>query len=146
MQLTRFTDFGLRVLMYLTHQDRSEPVTITEISECFQISRNHLVKVVHFMGKRKWIVTTRGKGGGLALANTPESYRLGDLIRELEDCDRLIDCVKPSCPLNHGCQLSAALAQAQAQFFATLNQYTLADMLRAPTGLSIIQLHRDNGH
>ena len=98
------------------------------------------------MGQRKWIITTRGKGGGLALANTPDSYRLGDLIRELEDCDRLIDCVKPSCPLNQGCQLSAALAQAQAQFFATLNQYTLADMLRAPTGLSIIQLHRNNGH
>ncbi|MCJ9710841.1 Rrf2 family transcriptional regulator, partial [Bordetella hinzii] len=69
MQLTRFTDFGLRVLMYLTQcRERDKPVTIPEIAERFAISRNHLVKVVHFMSQQGWVAATRGKGGGLALA------------------------------------------------------------------------------
>jgi Rrf2 family nitric oxide-sensitive transcriptional repressor len=76
MQLNRFTDLGLRVLMYLTHRDREQPVTISEIAERFEVSRNHLVKVVHFMGVQGWLNNSRGKGGGLALAQPPEHYRL----------------------------------------------------------------------
>ncbi|MGE8640842.1 MAG: RrF2 family transcriptional regulator, partial [Achromobacter sp.] len=69
MQLTRFTDFGLRVLMYLTQcRDRPAAVTIPEIAGRFDVSRNHLVKVVHFMAQREWVSTSRGKGGGLSLA------------------------------------------------------------------------------
>ena len=69
MQLTKYTDFGLRVLMYLTQSDgRSTPVTVPEIAERFEVSRNHLVKVVHFLSQQGWIATTRGKGGGLRLA------------------------------------------------------------------------------
>lgn len=65
MQLNRFTDFGLRVLMYLTQcRDRSAAVTIPEIADRFGLSRNHLVKVVHFMSQRGWVSTTRGKGAG----------------------------------------------------------------------------------
>lgn len=67
MQLNRFTDFGLRVLMYLTQcRDRPTAVTIPEIADRFGASRNHLVKVAHFMAQRGWVVTTRGKGAGCA--------------------------------------------------------------------------------
>ncbi|MBI1772584.1 MAG: Rrf2 family transcriptional regulator, partial [Burkholderiales bacterium] len=87
MQLTHFTDLGLRVLMYLSHKDRQEPVTISEIATKFAISRNHLVKVVHFLAQKNWITTTRGKGGGMALAQDVKAYRLGSIIRELEGGD-----------------------------------------------------------
>lgn len=83
MQVTRFTDIGLRVLMYLVPQDPTHIVTISEISQQFEISRNHLVKVVHFMAQHGWIVTTRGKGGGLALAMPAAEYRLGQVVRSL---------------------------------------------------------------
>src|SRR5690606_7276386 len=66
MQLTQFTDLGLRVLMYLSHPDRGTPVTVGEIATRFGASRNHLIKVVHFMAQQGWLITTRGKGGGLA--------------------------------------------------------------------------------
>ena len=91
MQLTKYTDFGLRVMMYLTQcRDRSMPVTIPEIADRFGVSRNHLVKVVHFLGQQGWVTTTRGKGGGLRLAHPPAQYRLGDLVYALENQDALV--------------------------------------------------------
>lgn len=78
-----FTDLGLRVLMYLSHQVRDTPVTISD-AERFDVSRHHLVKVVHFMGQQGWLITTRGKGGGLALAFGLQHYRLGQVVRVLE--------------------------------------------------------------
>ena len=143
MQLNRFTDFGLRVLMYLTQcRDRPTAVTIPEIADRFGASRNHLVKVAHFMAQRGWVVTTRGKGGGLCLAHSPAAYRLGDLVRELEEQGPLIDCREPPCALDGACRLSGVLAQAMQALFDGLNAHTLADLVRDPTGAAIIRLHR----
>ncbi|CAB3686423.1 RrF2 family transcriptional regulator [Achromobacter pestifer] len=143
MQLTRFTDFGLRVLMYLTQcRDRPAAVTIPEIAGRFDVSRNHLVKVVHFMAQREWVVTTRGKGGGLSLARAASDYRVGDLIRELEQQGPLIDCREPPCALDGSCRLSGVLAQTLNAFYDALNGYTLADLVRDPTAAAIIKLHR----
>mgnify|MGYP000169661580 CR=1 FL=1 len=142
MQLTRFTDLGLRVLMYLTHREHDTPVTITEIANNFAVSRNHLVQVVHFMGLEGWIRTTRGKGGGLALAHPPQEYRLGDIIQRMEAPIDLIDCAEPPCALRNGCQLKLALNTGLATFFETMNRYTLQDIIASPTGEAIIQLHR----
>ena len=83
MQITRFTDLGLRVLMYLAARPEAM-ATIPEIAQQFDISRNHLVKVVHRLGQLQLIATTRGKGGGMALARAPGEYRLGDVLRQLE--------------------------------------------------------------
>jgi len=140
MQLTHFTDLGLRVLMYLTHQKRDTPATITEIAQQFEVSRHHLVKVVHFMGQNQWLATTRGKGGGLALARPLHEYRLGEVIQSLEGVTQMIDCAAPPCALAGRCQLKGMLDQAQQAFFASLNQYTLADMVAAPTGEAIVRL------
>ncbi|HEY9319166.1 MULTISPECIES: Rrf2 family transcriptional regulator [Achromobacter] len=143
MQLTRFTDFGLRVLMYLTQcRDRPAAVTIPEIAGRFDVSRNHLVKVVHFMAQREWVNTTRGKGGGLSLARPASEYRVGDLIRELEQQGPLIDCREPPCALDGSCRLSGVLAQTLNAFYDALNAYTLADLVRDPTAAAIIKLHR----
>lgn len=143
MQLTRFTDFGLRVLMYLTQcRDRSAAVTIPEIADRFSVSRNHLVKVVHFMAQQGWVSTSRGKGGGLRLSRSADNYRVGDLIRQLEQQGPLIDCREPPCALDGACRLSGVLAQTLQAFYGALNGYTLADLVRDPTAAAIIKLHR----
>ncbi|ARP76271.1 BadM/Rrf2 family transcriptional regulator [Bordetella genomosp. 6] len=143
MQLNRFTDFGLRVMMYLTQcRDRTVPVTIPEIAARFEISRNHLVKVVHFLSQQGWIVATRGKGGGLRLARDAADYRIGELVRVLEDQGALVNCAQPPCVLNGACRLSGALAESLQAFYRTLDGYTLEDLVRAPTALAIVRLHR----
>lgn len=142
MQLTHFTDLGLRVLMYLSYQDRDAPVTISEIAERFEVSRNHLVKVVHFMAQQGWVATTRGKGGGLALAQAPKRYKLGQVIRTLEGRTDVIDCADPPCKLRGRCQLKGVLDQALDAFFKVLDRHTLADAVASPTGEAIVTLHR----
>ncbi|MBO9357536.1 Rrf2 family transcriptional regulator [Bordetella petrii] len=143
MQLTRYTDFGLRVLMYLTQAGgRDTPVTIPEIAARFNVSRNHMVKVVHFLAQQGWVATTRGKGGGLRLAHAPSAYRVGDLVRALEHQGALINCAEPPCALNGVCRLSGILADSLQVFFDALNRHTLADLVRAPTGAAIVRLHR----
>ena len=144
MQITRFTDLGLRVLMYLAARPEAM-ATIPEIAQQFDISRNHLVKVVHRLGQLQLIATTRGKGGGMALARAPGEYRLGDVLRELEDNPTLIDCASPPCVIRPGCQLKAALDDALQAFFSRLDQYTLEDVLRPPTGASLITLRERAG-
>ena len=142
MQLTHFTDLGLRVLMYLSHQHGEAPVTITEIAGKFEISRNHLVKVVHFLGQQGWIRTTRGKGGGLALAQPTSSYRLGSIINTLEGGTALIDCAAPPCALRGNCQLKSILDIALAGFYRQLDLYTLSDVVAGKTREAIVMLHQ----
>lgn len=142
MQLTQFTDLGLRVLMYLSHEDRATPVTISEIAERFAVSRHHLVKVVHFMGQQGWITTTRGKGGGLALARPLGDYRLGQVVRGLEHTTALVNCATPACGLRGQCHLKGILDNALTTFFDALDQHTLADVVASPTNEAIVMLHR----
>lgn len=142
MQLTHFTDLGLRVLMYLSHSDRDTPVTISEVAERFDASRNHLVKVVHFMAQQGWLITTRGKGGGLALARPVTDYKLGEIIRGLENVTEMIDCADPPCALRGRCQLKSILDRAMNAFFEVLDEYTLADAVATPTHQAIQMLHR----
>jgi Rrf2 family nitric oxide-sensitive transcriptional repressor len=143
MQLTRFTDLGLRVLMYLaTDTPGAAPATIPELAERFQVSRNHLMKVVHFMGQHGLVHTTRGKGGGLALARPAGELSIGNIVRLLEPGHDLIDCETPPCALHGGCRLKWALQQAEAAFYASLDQVTLADAVSGPTGETLIKLHR----
>lgn len=142
MQLTKYTDFGLRVMMYLTQgKDRTTPVTIHEIAERFDVSRNHLVKVTHFLAQQGWVATSRGKGGGLRLARAPADYRLGDMIYALENQDALVNCGEPPCALLGMCLLSGVLAKGLEAFYAELNRHTLADLVHAPTGEAIVRLH-----
>lgn len=96
MHLTRFTDLSLRVLIYLTHNERKGLVTVTELAERFKWSRNHMVKVVHFMSTKNWVQTHRGRFGGLTLKMHPSEYKIGDIVQILEEQGELIDCSVPS--------------------------------------------------
>ncbi len=131
MQLTSYTDYSLRTLIYLgTHQDRL--ATISEISEFHGISRNHLVKAVHNLGKSGFIQTIRGKSGGIRLARKPEEIILADVVRLTEPHMNIQECFSRetnTCPLIDRCKLTGVLYQARQGFMKVLESNTLADIL-----------------
>lgn len=130
MQLTRYTDFGIRTLMYLAIQPERETLfRIAEITEVFDLSPNHVSKIVHHLGKLGYLQTIRGKSGGFRLGMTPEKINVGELVRALENSLAPIDCSKPYCRLTPACQLKGVLAQAVNAYLAVLDRYTLADIV-----------------
>lgn len=128
MQLTRYTDYSLRVLIYLTTK-RGETATITEISDRFQIARNHLMKIVHHLTWPGWVISRRGRGGGIRLGKDPATIRVGDIVRRMESTLEVIDCDDPPCPIRGHCRLKRALTEAQNAFLEALDRYTLADLV-----------------
>lgn len=128
MQLNKFTDYALRILMYAS-KPRDTPYTIAELATNLQVSQNHLVKIVHFMSKRDWITTIRGKGGGLYLNNQTLELQLGEIVRILQGNQPIIDCQNPPCVLLSNCDLKTILNQAREQFYQSLNQHTLGSVL-----------------
>jgi Rrf2 family transcriptional regulator, nitric oxide-sensitive transcriptional repressor len=131
MQLTRFSDFGLRIGLYLaSHPDRVVPVE--EISRAYSISRFHLVKVVQRLTDLGLVSSVRGRGGGLRLCKDPAQIRLGDLVRATEPNMDLVECfdrVNNTCPIAAVCGVKGALQRAEEAFVASLNESTLADFL-----------------
>lgn len=140
MQLSAYSDYSIRVLMQtaLRHPER---VTVDEVAETFGISRHHLVKVVHDLGRSGYLETRRGIGGGFMLARPPEEIRLGDLVRLGEESETVIDCMdrnSRTCRLLPSCRLKGVLDEAAAAFFAVLDGYTLADLLKQPSKMRAV--------
>ncbi|MCG9698441.1 Rrf2 family transcriptional regulator [Shewanella sp. Isolate11] len=130
MQLTRYTDFGIRTLMYLALSPEREALfRIAEITEVFELSPNHVSKIVHHLGKEGYLLTVRGKSGGFRLAKPAEQINLGSLVRVLENSLAPIDCNKPYCRFTPSCQLKGVLAEAVDAYLSVLDRYTLADMV-----------------
>ena len=131
MRLTVYTDFSLRVLMYVAlHRDRLP--TITEIATSYGISRNHLMKVVYELGLAGYIETVRGKNGGLRLAREPGDIILGEVVRRTEPDMALVPCFDPvngACVITPACKLRRALHEARAAFLEILDGYNLADLV-----------------
>lgn len=131
MQLTRFTDFSLRVLIHLgNHPDTL--ATVAGLAAEQGISRHHLTRVVHQLGIKGYIETVRGKGGGFRLARQPGQIRIGDVVRDMEPSFELAECFRPgasACVLLPSCTLKSFLADAGRAFLASLDRYTLADLL-----------------
>ena len=142
MQLTRFTDFGLRMLMYLSKHDRTTPITIAEIAGQFDVPHNHLIKVANRLGKLGLVKALRGRNGGLVLAVPADSIRLGDALRGLEGDTPLVNCDEPPCALGGNCLLSGALRSGLSAFYERMNEYTLADVSAGRTETAIIKMHR----
>ncbi len=131
MQLTRFTDYSLRVLIYLgTHPDAQ--ATVAALADEHGISRHHLTRVVHQLGIKGYIETLRGKGGGSRLARRPDQIRIGDVVRDTETGFDLAECFslgESACRLLPACALKPVLAEAGRAFLTSLDRYTLADLL-----------------
>ncbi|MEW5792532.1 MAG: RrF2 family transcriptional regulator [Pseudomonadota bacterium] len=134
MHLTLYTDYALRVLIYLGRQ-RDLLTTTSEIARYHGISKNHLIKVVHRLGNWGYIRSVRGRGGGIQLARAPEAINVGEVVRRAEEDLHLVDCFgscSRRCVIEHSCALKGALHEALEQFLAVLDRYTLADFLRMP--------------
>ncbi len=143
MQLTQFSDIGLRLLMYLANERTVLPaVTLAEVSSQFKIPRNHLAKVAAKLGKHGWIESIRGRSGGLKLAVEPSTINLGQVLRVLEGHTEVIDCNKLKCRLQSGCSLKQLLANAYAAFFYVLDQQTLADVTNGLSANEIRNMHK----
>lgn len=143
MRITRYTDYSLRVLMYLAHKGETLS-TIAEIAASYDISRNHLMKVVQELNSKGYLIATRGKNGGLRLKGKPEDINVGALVRETEQDLDLVECFGSNnqCVITPVCQLRRALAEALDAFFAKLDEYTLADLLPQEKAAEMVQLLR----
>lgn len=128
MQLSRFTDYSLRVLLYLAIND-SKRATLHEIAAFYSISLDHLRKIVHKLSKAGYLNTYQGKTGGIELALEPEEIKVGVLIRQFEGHDSFIDCTGLDCQLASACTLKVVLKRAQKALYDKLNEYTLADLI-----------------
>jgi Rrf2 family nitric oxide-sensitive transcriptional repressor len=136
MRLTLHTDYALRTLIYLGLRP-GRRVSIRDIAKSYRISENHLVKVVHNLGRGGFLQTTRGKGGGLQLARSPEEIRIGDVVRFTEEDMALVTCFQApaeggGCALLNICRLQSLLGEALAAFMAVLDSRTLADLIASP--------------
>jgi len=138
MRLTAYTDYSLRVLIYLALQEH-RLATIGEISAAYGISANHLMKIIHNLGKLGYIDTVRGRAGGMKLAGMPQEVNLGQLVRQVEPDFAIVDCFDPNrrreCVIAPACRLQLILDKAVRAFLDVLDNYTLADLLRNPTRL-----------
>ncbi|MFC4713216.1 RrF2 family transcriptional regulator [Planococcus dechangensis] len=138
MRLTMYTDYSLRVLIYLGTKDNGKLTTIQEISDAYHISKNHLMKVTFELGKAGFIETVRGRGGGIRLADRPENINVGAVVRQMEEDFHLVECFNPegnTCPISPICGLRGVLGKALNAYLAVLDEYTLQDLLFNKEGL-----------
>ncbi|TNF17285.1 MAG: Rrf2 family transcriptional regulator [Rhodobacteraceae bacterium] len=130
MRLTSFTDYGLRMLMRMASApDRA--FSTAELAEEFELSRHHLTKIMQHLARGGIVETRRGGGGGAVLLQPPDSVRLGDVIRHLEQGQALVECFGADggdCTIDGRCRLKARLRSAEARFLEDLNGATLADI------------------
>ncbi|SFR56075.1 transcriptional regulator, BadM/Rrf2 family [Marinobacter daqiaonensis] len=144
MHITRYTDYSLRVLIYLAVQ-RDRLSTIQEIADSYQISKNHLMKVVHQLNRKGYIETVRGKSGGMRLHRDPRTINIGVLVRETEQDLNLVECFSSegNCAITPVCGLKGAFAHALQAFLEALDEYTLEDILperHKPQLLRLLQI------
>lgn len=130
MRLTFYSDYSLRLLMYCATRP-DELVTIQEVADAYRISKNHLMKVAFELGRKGYLETVRGRGGGLKLARPPNKIGLGQVVREVEEDFTMVECFDPKinkCAITGPCRLRGALSRALKAYLAVLDEYTLADL------------------
>ena len=140
MRLTVFSDYTLRVLIYLGLRSETRS-TIAEIADAYGISKNHLMKVVHHLATRGYVETTRGKGGGLRLQRPPREINIGTVVRVTEQDTALVECFEPGsscCRIEQACALKGVFHRALEAFFRVLDDYTLGDLLEPHADLQEI--------
>ena len=131
MELSRFTDYSLRVLIYAAARMPSK-ITLAELTQAHRISHHHLVKIVHHLGKLGYLENKRGRNGGIHLGRNPAQVSVGDVVRRTETHMNLVECFSPrnnSCRLFPSCRLMGALIEASDAFLGVLDSYTLADLI-----------------
>jgi Rrf2 family transcriptional regulator, nitric oxide-sensitive transcriptional repressor len=131
LRLTAFTDYSLRVLMFVASAPEQR-ATIAQVASAFGISEHHLVKVVHQLGRLDVLVNTRGRRGGLRLARPASAINVGEVVRATEGSDFPAECFdreRNTCPIAGTCRLERVLAEAVGAFHAVLARHTLEDLV-----------------
>ncbi|AUH69163.1 MULTISPECIES: RrF2 family transcriptional regulator [Gordonia] len=140
MQLTRFTDIGLRVVMALT-ADPDASHTSKQIAADLQLSYTHVAKVVSRLAELGVVHSRRGRSGGLGITELGRRAGVGWLARHLEGDAEVVDCEGPApCPLRNACRLRRALATAQEAFYTSLDRLSVEDLIADPTGAQLLTL------
>lgn len=145
MRLTAHTDYALRILMFATARQRQGEArarfSVEEVATAYDISRNHVMKIVQRLAGAGYLISTRGRGGGLELGMAAETVRLGALVRYLEQDQTLAACFscEEPCRIGGKCTLERALHLALDAFFVSLDRMTLADIALAPGALAMLE-------
>lgn len=137
MRLTLHTDYSLRLLMLLAMEPEALH-TIEEIAQRYDISRNHLMKVVQTLAQAGFVRSVRGRGGGLRLAKAAAQINLGAVVRATEDSFALVECFdreRNSCVVAPACGLRGPIEEALQAFLGVLDRYSLADLIKNPSSL-----------
>lgn len=145
MQLTLFSDYALRLLIYLGVEGNGGLVPIQDVAEAYGVSRNYMLKVAHDLGRNGYIETVRGRNGGVRLAVDPASVKLGEIVRRMEPDRGVLECVRQDhseCPIHHPCRLRPLLGEAEDAFYAVLDRHTLADVMKPRSPLTRILIRR----
>ena len=132
MRLSEYSDYTLRVLMCCAREPERR-LTIAEIAESLQVSKNHLMKIVNDLARQELLETTRGRGGGLRLLKAPAAIRVGDVLRNSETDFRMVECfdlTSDTCTLTPSCRLRGVLQKALSAYLAELDSVTLADIAK----------------
>ncbi len=140
MEVSQFTDYSLRALIRTALAAPGERTSAREIAEGYGISYNHVVKVVHNLAKLGYLHTSRGRGGGIALARPADEIGVGEVVRDTENL-ALVECLSHgggACPISPACDLKRVFAEARRAFLEVLDRYTLGDLVRTPAGLRAI--------
>ncbi|WP_374473444.1 Rrf2 family transcriptional regulator [Arenimonas sp.] len=131
MKLTDYTDYTLRVLIYLGLHP-GELVTIQQVADGYRISKNHLMKIVNQLSQSGLVAATRGRNGGVRLAMPPDRINIGAVVRATEGDFRIVECFDQAnneCVLSPACRLRGAMHEALEAFFRVLDGLTLADVI-----------------
>lgn len=145
MELSRFSDYSLRVLIYAAARE-GEKVTLSELAQAYRISHHHLVKIVHFLGKLGFLHNRRGRSGGILLGRNASEIRVGDVVRKTETHFNLVECFEAAsdtCRISPTCRLKGVFQEATQAFLDVLDHYTIEDLVQSRS--SILRLLSLNG-
>ena len=138
MNITTFSDYTLRVLIYLAiHEGKKS--TADEIAKAYDISFHHVAKAAQWLARENYVISERGRSGGIFLSTPPEEINIGNVLKATEAGTALVDCMRAaggSCCIAPACGLKLALAEAQAAFYTALESFTLADVITQKSALS----------
>lgn len=140
MNITTFSDYTLRVLIYLAAHE-GEKSTADEIASSYDISFHHVAKAGQWLAREGYVNSERGRAGGMTLRKAPQQINIGRVVKATEAGTALVDCMKAnggSCCISPNCGLKHALVEAQAAFYTALERYTLEDIVSERSALKIL--------
>jgi Rrf2 family nitric oxide-sensitive transcriptional repressor len=140
MQLTKQTDFAFRILIYLARMKEGEITQIQQVCDFYDISANHIAKVVVKLARLGYITAYRGKGGGIMLAKAPQAINLAEVVTAFETSLQPVNCEQPECRIVANCKLRGILYHAMEQFVEVLGGYTVADLVADPSLAQVVQV------